>query len=459
MLNKLLRYPKIALLNTGNKDFFGYKLLLDQEKIPYNIVNTLKGKWDLAILPINNNLPIQDLLDFVKNGGKILASYDMDIDKGLAITDKINTFQPFGSGIIYYCSTPMGEELVKTEYYAPSTERRIIFQWFNQNLLAIEIRNQKRKIRMDFKHILYKLIGPITQIWYWPDFYQSCFCQRVDVDFPIKLPFNKGKIINQLNYIVNNFKDINFSLFLNYSFPKENKKIEKLFKSATNIEFQSHGCNKKIKHRDLCYSLNSLLPEEITNMLTETVINKKAIIFAPPCEHVNGLVLNCAEELGIKFITAGGIAKDDIPRKCFFDHPEYGVINREFSMINIPTSEKEFDPNPSYNLDMYNLAFDKTISDNSLFCIYFHPDILLNKKKKRQLSDFFYYVLKNKKEKNIWFPFMSELATWWYYRDKVDIQDGNISYRDNDTKTFFSQNKNLKLSIIKWSPGKITKLI
>ena len=424
--------------------------MLDQEKIPYTITSSIKGNWDLIILPVDHALPIKDMLNFVKSGGAIFASYDDDSNNGLAITDKINTFQPFGNGVIYYHDYPLGEEIIKTEFYARSAKRNIYSQLISHSNHNV-IHNEKRGIRMNFKHILYKLVGPLTQIWYWPNSYQACFCQRIDVDFPLKMAFDKKRIIQKMVDLINVYGDINFSLFLNHTFTNQNIRIKNILKNTKNIEFQSHGCTKRIKHRDYCYSLDNLSDSELTDMLRQSVINEKTKIFAPPCEHVNERVLETCENLGIKFISAGGMAKDDIPGHCFF----YG---KKYHIMNIPTSEKEFAPTGFYTNEFYQDGFDEAIQDNSLFCIYFHPYILLQKKQKEILTTFFDYILAEKSKKNIWFPFMSELAIWWYNRDRVDIKDGAISYRDNDTKTFFSQNKNLKLSIIKWSPGKITRL-
>ena len=68
MLKKLWKYPKIALINTKNKVFFGYKFVLDQEKIPYSVIDTIK-EFDLIILPKDHTLLVKDVLDYVRKGG------------------------------------------------------------------------------------------------------------------------------------------------------------------------------------------------------------------------------------------------------------------------------------------------------------------------------------------------------------------------------------------------------
>lgn len=453
MLNKSLKYPKIALINTNNKDFFGYKLVLDQEKIPYSIINTLKDNWDLVILPNDHSILLRDLLDFVFKGGFIVSSFnfldDEPVQQALIIPTKFNTYQPYGKGVIYYFSYNFGEQALQTYFYSDTHKRNILsqsFGYFNHNL----IENTKRVERIKFKNILYRLLGPLTQIWYWPEPYSSCYCQRVDVDFPITLFHKKNMIIDKMFDLIKEFPDINFSLFLNGSFPKQNEHIKLLAQKYPNIELQSHSCSSTIKHRDYCYSLDLLQESEILEMLSESFTQTSANIFAPPCEQVNKYVLDACQKLSIKFISAGGIGKDDIPRKCYFD-------NKEYDIFNIPTSFKEF--LSYYEPRYYTQLLMDTVNDSSLFCIFFHPYILLNKHTNKKLSKFLYYSVVEKQSKNkMWIPFMSELANWWLMRDGVAIVDGNISYRDEHTREFFLKSK-YKLSVVKWYPDHIKKIL
>ena len=448
MLKKLLRYPKIALINTKNTDFFGYKLVLDQEKIPYQIVENIKSEFDAVILPKNHNLIVKDILEYIKKGGAVISSYDYLNEEGLntILSANINTFTPYGDGIIYYFNDNFGELILQSKYHATSVRRSIIPQWLaysNQNRIS----NDKRQLRIMFKNLLYRIVGPLTQIWYWPSPYQSCFSQRIDADFPVSRFHNKDKIIDEMFKIIKDFEDIKFTIFLNYSFPDHVKKIKLISEKYPNVDLQSHGCDGNIKHRDYCYSLDLLNQDEITAMLINTVCNNNHKIFAPPCEQVNKIVLECCQNFGIKFISAGGLAKDDIPRKCFYDGKEYDIYN-------IPTSQKEFLDEPDITEEYYTTQFQSSIRDNSLFCIYFHPYILSIPKTQKMISKFFYYnVIEEKRKGKLWTPFMKELAVWWSMRDNVDITNGELTFKSEATRKFFSESQN-KLQIIKWYPDR-----
>lgn len=446
MLKKLLRYPKIALIDTKNTDFFGYKLVLDQEKIPYQIVENIKLEFDVVILPKDHNLMVRDVLEYIKNGGVIISSYDYNSTEGLGtiLSATINTFTPYGDGLIYYFGYNFGELILQSKDHAKSVRRNIIAQWWNYSNQN-RINNNKRQLRIMFKNILYRVLGPLTQIGYWPHPYQSCFVQRIDADFPISKFYNKTKIINQMFDIIKEFEDINFTIFLNYSFPDHIEKIKSISENYRNVDLQSHGCDENIKHRDYCYSLDNLSQYEISSMLFNTISTKNHKIFAPPCEQVNKIVLECCQDHNIKFISAGGLAKDDIPRKCFYGGKEYNIFN-------IPTSQKEFTDEPGITEEYYVNQFRSSIKDNSLFCIYFHPYTLSVSNAKKIIYKFLYYhVIEEKKSGKLWTPFMKDLAVWWSMRDNVSIVNGELIFKDETTKKFFSEPQN-KLQIIKWYP-------
>lgn len=441
---KSLRYPKIALINTKNDDFFGYKLVLDQEKIPYTIEDSIKEEYDLVILPTNHMLTIKKVLTYLNKGGNIISSYN-NLDKDQIITSNVHTFVPIGKGVLYYFGFNFGEEVVKTKPYSNSVPRNINSQLLTHVSGLKYIDNSKKGYRLNFKNVVYKLIGPITQIWYWPGPYNSCFCQRVDMDFPLLQFYKKKKIIKNIIKFVKDYTNINFTLFLNHSFPSQNNQLKSLLNDHFNIEFQSHGCNSQIRHRDYCYSLNSLRDDEIFEMILGTVSSRHYTLFAPPCEQVNRYVLECCEQFGIN-ITAGGISKDDLPRKCY--------MGREYNIFNIPTSTREFIFNEGYPLQYYSNEFRECIKTNSLFCIYFHPCLLLNKKAKKLISDFLCGIVEEKKKGKLWTPFMGELAEWWAMRDKALIQNGELVFKDKKAEDFLKN----KLSIIRWQPDKIQKL-
>ena len=45
------KFAKIALIKVNNLDFLGYKQILDQEKIPYDIIEGFKEGYELVIAP------------------------------------------------------------------------------------------------------------------------------------------------------------------------------------------------------------------------------------------------------------------------------------------------------------------------------------------------------------------------------------------------------------------------
>lgn len=454
MLKKSLKYPKIALINTKNIDFFGYRLVLDQEKIPYFIVDSIKSEFDVVILPKDNTLTVKAIIDYVRDGGSVIASWDyLQHEKGFSsiINAGVSSFTPFGDGVLYYFNKNFGEEVLRHQNFSSPVSRNIFSQMLSYSLGHSITENNKRQDRIILKNVLYRLVGPLTQISYWPDHYQACFCQRVDVDFPLAQFYHKDKIITEMFKIIGEFNNINFTLFLNHSFPKQIEKINILASSCSNVELQSHGCDDKIKHKDYCYSLNLLNKEEIENMLVSTVVGKGYKIFAPPCEQVNETVLKCCSDLNIRYISAGGMGKDDLPRKCFYEGKEYEILN-------IPTSEKEFLDEPDYNEQYYSNLFHTTIKDSSLFCIYFHPAILLKSNPKKIISKFLYYnIMEEQRKGKLWTPFMSELAQWWHMRDNTNIMNGDLVFNDERTRNFFSES-NKQLSIIKWYPDHTKKI-
>ena len=68
---------KIALLNTKNEDFYGYKKILDQEKFPYEIVNKFvnsSGNSSYQITPDSlGRKAVQSLLHYKEH--KVLGQF------------------------------------------------------------------------------------------------------------------------------------------------------------------------------------------------------------------------------------------------------------------------------------------------------------------------------------------------------------------------------------------------
>lgn len=361
---------KIALLKTGNRNFFGYKKILDQEKIPHKIVSKVSNKFDLMIIP---------------SGGIV----DCKSFKGKVV--KLNGFS---------------EKAVKNylhykNYKIPTSFLRILVnKFFSRPVKQISLREQRIFLRDKIESL-----AKIRHVNYWPKNYKAAFCLRIDVDFPIRYFYRKKKILKALL----NFKKeldnlgIKASLFLNLKYLKEAKVVKAVFREH---DIQLHGCSKKVPHRRYGYDLKNISYADLYEMLKWGKEITGAEIFAPPCEQVDKRVLEICEKLGFKAVSAGHLGKDDVPYKC--------VLDREYELYNIPTSSVELQE--GIPLSYYLKELGEAVKDNSLFCIYFHP-ILLLKKKKKVLA-----LLKKVKEleekKNLWVTTQKELVEWWSEREK-----------------------------------------
>ncbi len=446
MLKKSLKFAKIALLDTRNKDFLGYKQILEQEKIPFQIINNFKGKYDLLIMPLGSDLS-SDILKAVYGGMKMVMTNSNDeVGYKYHGTGTIYNFtggwdnSGFGAKFIDKVTMHSGELGISKKEDPEditidcSKIGKIIPQEMRiglNKLCAGREHEKRREQRIKFKKILYSLIGPITQIWYWPDDHMSCFNQRIDVDFPLA-KFHKRKIIlNNLNHFLERIR-IPCSLFLNYTFRhKENKQLI----IPPRHDVQSHGCSTSVPHRYYCYDIDNLTKKQLKLMLQISVVNK-AKIFAPPAEQANLTVLKLCEELGIEWISAGYIGRDDIPHKV--------VVDREYKLFNIPTVLEEF--KPGFNIDTFSEELEDVLKDNSLYSVFFHPELLLKKKDQDRLYSFYKELLHLRGKYKIWITTQKEIAEWWEKRDKIKF-DGKKIIVNNDIID--------KVRIAYWTPNKV----
>jgi len=383
---------KIALFNTKNRDFFGYKKILNQEKMCYEVIDKItdktNDKFDLIILPSSEEKT--NLKNF----------------KGNII--QLNKF---------------GEKAVRSYFHyqnhkIPFSPLRILVNKFlSQPLKQISLRKHRFFLRDRIRSLV-----EVEQVKYWPENYQAAFCLRIDVDFPIRYFYKRKKILNALV----DFKEeldklgIPATLFLNLEHLREAMIVKKLFKG---YDLQLHGCSKKVPHRRYGYDIKNIRYTELYEMLRFGKEVTGADIFAPPCEQVDERVLEICEKLGFKAVSAGHLGKDDLPYRCFLD--------REFDLYNIPTTSIEL--LEEVPLSYYLTELEEVARDCSLFCIYFHP-ILLLKEKEKLIS----LLEKVNGTKGVWMTTQSELVDWWDKRDKVEIKSNSTLVNRNDSSVEIS---------------------
>jgi peptidoglycan/xylan/chitin deacetylase (PgdA/CDA1 family) len=347
---------KIALLNTKNEDFYGYKKILDQEKFPYEIVDKFVNSNDNSFYQITPD----------SSGRKAVQSF------------------------LHY-----------KEHKVPGGFLRILVnKFFSKPVKQISLRKHREHLRNKIEQIT-----KIKHKDYWPQNHNACFNLRIDVDFPIRYFYKKKQILNAL---IDFKKDLNkfgikATFFLNLEHLKEAKMVKEVFKDH---DLQLHGCSKKIPHRRYGYDLNNISYQEIYEMLSWGKKLTGATIFAPPCEHVNKNVLDACEKLDFKAISSGHLGKDDLPYRCY--------LGWEYNLYNVPTSSVELLENVP--LSHYLKELEEVVKSNSLFSIYFHPILLLNHKNK--ILNLLKEVVKARNEKKVWVATQLEVVDWWDKRDK-----------------------------------------
>jgi len=309
-----------------------------------------------------------------------------------------------GKGLKVPLEKEVGGKAVENHFHYKDTGfpigffRVLLNKYFSRPVRQMSLRRHRILLR----DILEQMTGQKHKN-YWPNGKKAAFCLRIDVDFPLRYFYLRKKILQALVDFKKDLDamEIKASLFLNLDYLSEAKVVKKVF---ADHDIQLHGCSKRVPHRRYGYDLHRISYRELYQMLSWGKKMTGASIFAPPCEHVDSRVLEICENLGFEAVSAGHLGKDDIPYKCY--------LGREFNLLNIPTSSVEL--LEKVPLSYYLREFDSVVQDESLFCIYFHPIMLL--KYKEKILALLKQVKQIEKEKKVWITTQKELVEWWKER-------------------------------------------
>lgn len=474
----------IASFETFNKNLFGCSVSDKKMKIcDLKIGDELK-QTQTVLYDINGKLPVRIPGLIVKNqNSRELASLldEKDQIKGAGIV-----LHNFNQGKIFYFAVPIGMSLnnftygEKREFFVkfPKLHHRLIiffrklkhrikFTTFIKKLITYpvgyEYTNVKTKYRTltmktsEFlietllKEIINKCFDniPLINIGYWPNNKKATYIQRIDVDGLEIL--NHYKILDEL---CKKYK-IKLSLFCNTSVLFYDKKnfdevnVMLKFLKEHNHQIGTHGVTQKISHSLWETSINKLNKKDIENMFKESIsylnqilANEKYFDFATPYENANEKVFEVCEKLGIKSISSGNIGCDGLPYFCIGSKKEY-------NLLHIPNSVADLYEDHKLPLDFFKEMIANKIKNNSLICLYFHPDYF--EKHKDDINNLWQLVSSD----DIWRPTFEELREWWYKRDKISFEYSFINniifitiQNNNDTPISFTLNLSKKSIII-----------
>src|SRR3989344_9191661 len=451
---------------------YGCERILEQEKVPWEIVNFRDlNKYSLIILNSNNlsTLILDKVRNYLMNGGAVLtdALSLKKIDKN-KIIKKIYIKNIRGSNNLFrnlnFINIEMFGYRIKEANVGKINEKYraiyiskfgngfVIALPFNLNDLMLDERSKKlyfsspnvllkeevsliskgnlRRLIVNCFHYLHLIRGiPYIHIWYYPNNYHTVFCYRLDLDI-----FNDKEINNIISIIKRN--NISFSWFLSVINNKNYKKgIKYLYK--INQDIQSHSY-EHIIYNSFEKNYNNILK---SNNFILKLLNKPPIGFAAPFGHWNKSLGESLEKLDYLYSSEFSLSYDDLPFYPFLYKDRSKVIQLPIYPICTGSLRLRL-YNTSKMKDYFNYLINMQYKKQMPLFLYDHPNDGIGV----YFEVFNFIIKKIKNFGDVGISNMTEFAKWWKKREKVSL---NVQLINNKLKiTTNNKNKNIYLRVI-----------
>ena len=422
---------------------YGWERILEQEKVPWEIVNFRDlNKYSLIILNSNNlsTLILDKVRNYLMNGGAVLtdALSLKKIDKN-KIIKKIYIKNIRGSNNLFrnlnFINIEMFGYRIKEANVGKINEKYraiyiskfgngfVIALPFNLNDLMLDERSKKlyfsspnvllkeevsliskgnlRRLIVNCFHYLHLIRGiPYIHIWYYPNNYHTVFCYRLDLDI-----FNDKEINNIISVIKRN--NISFSWFLSVINNKNYKKgIKYLYK--INQDIQSHSY-EHIIYNSFEKNYDNILK---SNNFILKLLNKPPIGFAAPFGHWNKSLGESLEKLNFLYSSEFSLSYDDLPfypylyksKSKIIQIPIYPICMGSLKMRLYSIRQMK-----NYFNYLINMQYNKQMP----LVLYDHPTEC---EKYPQVLNFI--INKIKSLPNLKIINLTEFAKWWKKREK-----------------------------------------
>ena len=451
---------------------YGWGRILEQEKVPWKIVNLDEDINEYSLIILNfkeiSDIHIKKIKLYLNNGGAVLTDALLlnRIDK----TEKVNKIYMnslSGDGNLFrnvsvinigtfgYKIKNANYGLINKNYNAIYVHRYgkgfIIALPFNLNLLMLDERSKKsyfsspyaplkenvsfvskgdlRRLITNCFYYLHSLRNvPYVHVWYYPDNYESIFCYRIDSDV-----FNKKEINNIIKIIKNN--NIIFTWFLSMI---NNKNYEKEIRYLCNL-------NQDIQSHSYEHFVYNSFDENYDNILKSnkfiSKICKKPVGFAAPFGHWNKNLGESLEKLDYLYSSEFSLSYDDLPFYPFLYKSRSKVIQLPIYPICTGSLRLRL-YNTNKMKDYFNYMIDMQYKKQMPLFLYDHPNDGIGV----YFEVFNFIIKKIKSFGDVGISNMTEFAKWWKKREKTRL---DVQLTNNKLKiTTNNKNKNVYLRVI-----------
>ena len=415
------------------KEEYGWKRILEQEKVPWEIFNVNKiNKYSLIILN-SRDLSIENLIkikNYLENGGALLTDTLSFRKLSIKEISKIYIKSIYGKGnlfrninklnierfcykfknspIIYNSRIGKGfvialpfdlNELILDErskkLYLPS-----IYSSLKENISFVSKGDLRRLVVNCFIYLHLARNLPYFHIWYYPKNYESVFCYRIDLDV-----YNK----NEMDSIIKIIKKhkIKFNWFVSvFNVRNHENEIKNLYK--LNQDIQSHSY-EHIVYNSFEENYQNIIKSN--EFISQNI--KRPIGFAAPFGYWNKNLGKALEELNYFYSSEFSLSYDDLPfypENCkVIQLPIYptciGLLRMQLY------SERKMKNYLNY---LINMQYKKQMP---LF-LYDHPNNGIGRYP--ELLNF--TLNKIKSLDNILISDLTSFAKWWKEREKINIK-------------------------------------
>jgi 2-polyprenyl-3-methyl-5-hydroxy-6-metoxy-1,4-benzoquinol methylase len=473
----------------------GWKLLLDQEKVSYHVINLSKeiSANDVPLIIITKapqGLERKTLINYLENGGTVL-SYSLHLKNILnldlapikidSLSGKTRLFNHTSKiylGLGGYFTKGISPRRVKNQIVAKVYGKinqnhnainsfsfgkgHIILLPFDVNLALINQKttcrsfyssngplqenvslvskdNVRQLVQNCFVYLLSKNNLPYVHVWYYPNKFETAFNFRLDVD---------GRKIRDMGVIINVSSKLKIPLtwfFCMKNYGSVNNKIktknkiinQKLFYSLKSLghDVQSHGFQHMIYNN---YSDNYLNISKASELLRD--YGFKTIGFSSPHGHWN----NCLGKALVdnNFVYSSDFSLDYSAFPSFLNIKDINGRQNKFMQIPIHPICIGRMLEQNYTLQSMNNYFDAAINQNYVLnkplFFYGHPENRVGK----YFSVLEFILKKVKKYNNVWIATLSQFNGWWKLRDQLNY---GLTLKSNELSINMSKLSSLQV--------------
>src|SRR3989344_3791799 len=424
------------------KNEYGWKRILEQEKVPWENINLNKNIKGYSFLILNSRdldeNKINKIKSYLSKGGAMLTDTlsFKQLDKHRKIS-KVYIKNISGKDVLFRNINSINIEKIGYKiknssiiYKSRFGKGFVIVLPFDLNLLMLDKRSKKsylssnhtllkenlslvskgdlRRLIINCFHYLYFIRNlPYIHIWYYPKNYESVFSYRIDLDI-----FNQNEI-NNIIKIINKYK-ISFTWFLSVI---DNKNHQDGIKNLHNLkqDLQSHSYEHLV-YNSFDENYKNIL--ESSNFISK--IYKKPIGFAGPFGYWNKNLGIALEKLNYLYSSEFSLSYDDLPFYPYLEKSESKVLQLPIYpaciglMIHRLYSKKQMKDYFDYLIEMrYKKQMPLFLYDHPNNGVGNYPDVLD------------YTLNKIENLDNVLITTMTDFAKFWRKREKIKFKIKN----------------------------------